>query len=171
MVESSFPPSRVGAAAVPNSIFLTRQRMIPFEMPDADSAVPQSPVSGNFPSARGLPLAGSGTGSTPRPSGSRSYPPVLYVPWPARRPVRPAPCRPCCCAFWQSISLPCRGIWGIKAALRSLSQRVTPAAVMLAAASSQEERHRLGRLLSPLWGWPAPSRLAATGYELWCWPS
>ena len=47
---------------------------------------------------------------------------------------------------------PCRGIWGIEAALRSLSQRATPAAVMLAAASSQEERHRLGRLLSSLGG-------------------
>ena len=39
------------------------------EMPDADSAVPQSPVSGNVPSARGLPLAGPGTGSTPRLGG------------------------------------------------------------------------------------------------------
>ena len=39
------------------------------EMPDADSAVPQSPVSGNVPSARGLPLVGSGTGSTPRLGG------------------------------------------------------------------------------------------------------
>ena len=47
---------------------------------------------------------------------------------------------------------PCRGIWGIEAALRSLSQSATPAAVMLAAASSQEERHRLGRLPSPLGG-------------------
>ena len=58
------------------------------EMPDADSAVPQSPVSGNTPSARGLPLVGSGTGST---TGSRSCPQVLYFPWPARRPARPAP--------------------------------------------------------------------------------
>ena len=48
----------------------------------------------------------------------------------------------------------CCGVWGIETALRPLSQRVTPAAVMLAAASSQEERHRLGRLLSPLRGGP-----------------
>ena len=38
-------------------------------MPDADSAVPQSPVSGNVPSARGLALVGSGTGSTARLGG------------------------------------------------------------------------------------------------------
>ena len=49
---------------------------------------------------------------------------------------------------------PCRGIWGIEMALRSLSQRGTPAAVMVAAASSQEERHRLGHLLSPLGAGP-----------------
>ena len=48
----------------------------------------------------------------------------------------------------------CRGVWEIGTALRPLSQRVTPAAVMLAAASAQEERHRLGRLLSPLRGGP-----------------
>ena len=48
----------------------------------------------------------------------------------------------------------CRGVWGIETALRPLSQRVAPAAVMLAAASSQEERHRLGHPLSPLWGGP-----------------
>ena len=158
MVESSFPPSRVGAAAIPDSIFLTRQRMIPLEMPDADSAVPQSPFSGNVPSARGLPLAGPGTGSTPRlggmslrisfiPSGSLSRGPRGHqsVQHPADRAVvhsgSPYPS-------------PCRGIWGIEAALRSLSQRATPAAVMLAAASSQEERHRQGRLLSPLGGGP-----------------
>ena len=35
------------------------------EMPDTDSAVPQSPVSGNVPCARGLPLAIPGTSSTP----------------------------------------------------------------------------------------------------------
>ena len=84
MVEPSFPPSRVGAAAFPDSIFLTWQMMIPLGMPNADSAVPQSPVSGNVPPARGLPLAGSGIGSTPRlggmslkisfiPSGSRCH--------------------------------------------------------------------------------------------------
>ena len=39
------------------------------ETPDADSAVPQSPVSGNTPSARGLTLVGSGTGSTTRLGG------------------------------------------------------------------------------------------------------
>ena len=103
MVESSFPPSRVGAAAVPDSIFLTRQRMIPLEMPDADSAVPQSPVSGNVPSARGLPLAGSGIGSIPRLEGMS--PRISFIPSGCPQ-VHPAPCRPCCCAFWQSISLP-----------------------------------------------------------------
>ena len=46
----------------------------------------------------------------------------------------------------------CRDIWGIEAAIRSLSQRATPAAVMLTPASSQEERHGLGRLPSPLGG-------------------
>ena len=49
---------------------------------------------------------------------------------------------------------PCRGVWGIETALRPLSQCVTPAAVMLAAASSQEERHCLGCLQSPLRGGP-----------------
>ena len=49
---------------------------------------------------------------------------------------------------------PRRGVWGFETALRPLSQRVTPAAVMLATASSQEERHRLGRLQSPLRGGP-----------------
>ena len=69
MVEPSFPPSRVGAAAVPDSIFLTRQMMFPLGLPNADAAVPQSPISGNVSSARGLPLAGPGIGSTPRLGG------------------------------------------------------------------------------------------------------
>ena len=101
MVESSFPPSRAGAAAVPDSILFCGRLPILAEtngwvvlptvpgrgcryprlhfcnaadddsiaMPDADSAVPQSPVSGNVPSARGLALVGSGTGSTARLGG------------------------------------------------------------------------------------------------------
>ena len=60
----SRPSHRSGSGLPPS-----RQRMIPLEMPDADSAVPQSPVSGNVPPARGLPLAGPGTGSTPRLGG------------------------------------------------------------------------------------------------------
>ena len=64
MVEPSLPPSRVGAAAVPNSIFLTRQ-MILWGLPGACSAVPHSPVSGNVSSTRGLPLADLGIGSPP----------------------------------------------------------------------------------------------------------
>ena len=92
MVESSFPPSRVGAAAVPNSIFLTRQRMIPLEMPDADSAIPQSPVSGNVPSARRLPLAVSGIGSTPRLGGMSLR--ISFIPSGSRCPVARAETSP-----------------------------------------------------------------------------
>ena len=64
MVEPSLPPSRVGAAAVPDSIFLTRQMMILLGLPGACSAVPHSPASGNVSSTRGLPLAGPGIQST-----------------------------------------------------------------------------------------------------------
>ena len=49
---------------------------------------------------------------------------------------------------------PCHGVWGVEAAFRPLSQRVAPVAVMFPAASSQEERHRLRCLLSPLGGGP-----------------
>ena len=157
MVESSFPPSRVGAAAIPDSIFLMRQRMIPLEMPDADSAVPQSPVSGNVPSAGSLwrvPGPEALLVSEGCPSGSRSYPPALYVPWPAWRQSIQYPADRAVVHSGSPYPSPCRGIWGTEAALRSLSQRATPAALMLAAASPQEERHRLGCLLSPLGGGP-----------------
>ena len=67
-------------------------------MPDADSAVPQSPVSGNVPSARGLPWWAPGPAALPVSEGcsvgSRSCPLVLYFPWPAQRPTRLAPYRP-----------------------------------------------------------------------------
>ena len=92
MVESSFPPFRVGAAAIPDSIFKTRQRMIPLEMLDADSAVSQSPVSGNIPSARGLPLAGPGTGSTPRLGGMSLR--ILFMPSGSLCPVARAETSP-----------------------------------------------------------------------------
>ena len=108
MVEPSFPPSRVGAAAVPDSIFLTRQMMILLGLPGACSAVPHSPVSGNVSSTRGLPLAGPGIGSTPLLGGMSLK--MSFIPsgsgvlWLALRLVHPAPCRPCCCASWRSIS-------------------------------------------------------------------
>ena len=141
MVESSFPLSRVGAAAVPNSIFLTRQMMIPLGMPNADSAVPQSPVSGNVPS----------------------------VPCLARRPVHPAPCRPWCCAFWQSISLSLSWCLG--------DRDGTPVVVSTRHSSCRNAGRRVlpggtptpGTPLVSTQGWPAPSRPTATGCELWCW--
>ena len=78
-------------------------------MPDADSAVPQSPVSGNVPSARGLPWWAPGPAALPVSEGcsvgSRSCPLVLYFPWPAQRPTRLAPYRPYYCAYGRSTFL------------------------------------------------------------------
>ena len=149
--------------------------MIPFGLPSAGSAVPQSPVSGNVSSTRGLPLAGPGIGSTPRlggmsrkisfiPSGSRC--PVEL----ARRPVHPAPCRPCCCASWRSISLSVSWCLG--------DRDGTPAIVSTRHSSCRNARRCVlpGGTPTP-WtpsvstlGWPAPSRPAATGCKLWCGP-
>ena len=92
MVEPSFPPSLVGAAAVPDSIFLTRQMMIPLRLPGAGSAVPQSPVLGNVSSTRGLPLAGPGIGSTPRLGGMSLK--ISFIPSGSRCPVARAETSP-----------------------------------------------------------------------------
>ena len=85
MVEPSVPPSRVGAAAVPDSIFLTQQMMILLGLPGACSTVPHSPVSGNFSSTRGLPLAGPGSESTPLLRGMSLK--ILFIPSSSRCPV------------------------------------------------------------------------------------
>ena len=107
MVEPSLPPSRVGAAAVPDSIFLTRQ-MIPLRglalAPPSLTLLSQgtSRPPGGFPwRALGSVALLFSWGC---PSRSRSYPPALGFPWLALRPVHPAPGRPCFCASWQSIS-------------------------------------------------------------------
>ena len=92
MVEPSFPPSRVGAAAVPDSIFLTRQMMILLGLPCACSAVPHSPVSGNVSSTRGLPLAGPGIGSTPLLGGMSLK--ISFIPSVSRCPVARAETSP-----------------------------------------------------------------------------
>ena len=92
MVEPSFPPSRVGAAAVPDSIFLTRQMMILLGLPGACSAVPHSPVSGNVSSTRGLPLAGPGIGSTPLLGGMSLK--ISFIPSSSRCPVARAATSP-----------------------------------------------------------------------------
>ena len=141
MVEPSFPPSRVGAAAVPDSIFLTRQMMIPLGLPNADSAVPQSPVSRNVSSARGLPLAGPGIGSTPRLRGMSLK--ISFIPSGSRCPVARAETSPS--STLQTVLL-C--ILAVHIPL--------PPSPGTPSVSTQ--------------GWPAPSRPAATGCELWCWP-
>ena len=97
MVESSFPPFRVGAAAIPGSIFITRQTMIPWR------CLTLTPPFLNPPSLETFYLPGGSLWLVPGPavlfvsegcpSGSRSCPRALYFPWPARRPVRPAPYR------------------------------------------------------------------------------
>ena len=109
MVESSFPPFWVGAAAIPDSIFITRQTMIPWR------CLTLTPPFLNPPSLGTFYLPGGSLWLVPGPaallvaegcpSGSRSCPRALYVPWPAQRPVRPAPYRPCYCAFGRSTSL------------------------------------------------------------------
>ena len=92
MVEPSFPPSRVGAAALPDSIFLTQQMMILLGLPGACSAVPHSPVSGNVSSTRGLPLAGPGIGSTPLLGGMSLK--ISFIPSGSRCPVARAETSP-----------------------------------------------------------------------------
>ena len=73
-------------------VYLTRQMMIPLGLPNADSAVPQSPVSGNVSSARGLPLAGPGIGSTPRLGGMSLK--ISFIPSGSRCPVARAETSP-----------------------------------------------------------------------------
>ena len=152
MVESSFPPFRVRAAAIPDSIFITRQKMIPwrcltltppflkppsletFHLPGGSLWLVPGPAARHVPQdlvhALGLSMSGG-----PRGDQSVQHPTDHAIvhsggPHPSVR----------------------RDIWGIEAALRSLSQCAIPAAVMLTPASSQEERHGLGRLPSPLGG-------------------
>ena len=166
MVEPSLSPSRVGAAAVPDSIFLTRQ-MILLGLPGTCSAVPHSPVSGNVSSTRGLPLAGPGIGSTPLLGGMSLkislIPLAPGVPWLALRPVHPAPCRPCCCASWQSISpsvswcLGDRGGIPAVVSVRRSSCRNARRCVLPGGTPSSETP------LVSTRGWPAPSWPAATG--------
>ena len=91
MVEPSFTPSRAGAAAIPD-YFYNAAEDDSMEMPDADSAVPQSPVSGNVPSARGLPLVGPGTSSTPRLGGMSLR--ILFMPSGSLCPVARAETSP-----------------------------------------------------------------------------
>ena len=160
MVEPSFPTSRVGAAAVPDSIFLTRQ-MILLGLPGACSAVPHSPVSGNVSSTRGLPLAGPGIESTPLLGGMSLK--ILFIPSGSSFPVHPAPCRPCCCASWQSISPSVSWCLGGRGGI--------PAVVSARRSSCRNVRRCVlpGGTPSPATpfvstrGWPAPSWPAATG--------
>ena len=120
------------------------------------SAVPHSPVSGNVSSTRGLPLAGPGIGSTPLLGGMSLK--ISFIPSGSRCPVAGAATSPS--STLQTMLLCILAVhipsvsWclGVEAAFRPLSQRVAPVAVMFAAASSQEERHRLRRPLSPLGG-------------------
>ena len=131
--------------------------MILLGLPGACSAVPHSPVSGNVSSTRGLPLAGPGIGSTPVLEGDVPQDLVHTLRLPVSRgshcdqsiqhPADRAVVHP-----GSPYPPPCRGVLGIEAAFRPLSQRVAPVAVMLAAASSQEESHRLKRPLSPIRG-------------------
>ena len=91
MVEPSLSPSRVRAAVVPDSIFLTRQ-MILLGLPGACSAVPHSPISGNVSSTQGLPLGGPGIGSTPLLGGMSLN--ISLIPSGSRCPVAHAATSP-----------------------------------------------------------------------------
>ena len=109
MVESSFPPFRVGAAAIPDSIFITRQKMILLRCLTLTPPFLNPPSLEMLHRPRGSPWWAPGPAallvSEGCPAGSRSCPRALYFPWPARRPVRPAPYRPCYCAYGRSTSL------------------------------------------------------------------
>ena len=175
MVESSFPLFRVGAAAIPDSIFITRQRMIPWRCLTLTPPFLNPPSLGTFHLPGGslwlVPGPAALIVSEGCPSGSRSCPRALYVPWPAQRPLRPAPCGPCYCAFWQSISFRPSSYLGHRGG--------TPVVVSTCHSSCRNARLRVlpggtpwpGMPSVSTRGWLAPSRLAATGYELWCWPS
>ena len=87
MVESSFSPFRVGAAAIPDSIMITRQKMIPWR------CLTLTPPFLNPPSLETLHPPGGSLWWAPGPaallvsegcpSGCRSCPRALYFPWPA----------------------------------------------------------------------------------------
>ena len=64
--------SGVTATRLPDSIFLTRQMMIPLGLPGACSAVPHSPVSGNVSSTRGKRRPDRGGGIAKRMESSSS---------------------------------------------------------------------------------------------------
>ena len=167
MVEPSFPPSRVGAAAVPDFNSLARQMMILLGLPGDCSAVPHSPVSGKVSSTRGLPLAGPGIGSIPLLGGMSLK--ISFIAFSSRCPVArtatlPSSTLQCCCASWQSISpsvswcLGDRG--GIPAVVSAhrFSCRNARRCVLPGGTPSPETPFVSTR------GWPAPSWLAATGF-------
>ena len=152
MVELSLPPSRVGAGAVPDSIFLMRQ-MIP------SRCLPLAPPS--------LTLLSRGTSLPPRPWDRQHSSSRGDVPQDLVHIFRLSVSHGSCCnqsvqhsadrAFVHPGSPyppSCGGVWLVEAAFRPLSQRVAPVTVMFAATSSQEECHSLRRLLSPLGGGP-----------------
>ena len=166
MVEPSLPPSRVGAATVPDSILLTRQPILLKCLALAPPSLTLLSRETSRPSG-GFPLRALGSEALliygGCPSRSRSYPLARGGPWLALRPVHPAPCRPCCCAFWQSISpflswcLGGRGgipaiVSARRSSYRSAHHFVLPGGVPLPGTPS----------VATL-GWPAPSRPAATG--------
>ena len=136
------------------------------ETPDADSAVPQSPVSGNTPSARGLPLVGSGTGSTTRLGGM--FRRISFMPSGSLFPVARAETSPS--STLQTVLLCIRAV------------HIPPSVAM----SGASRRYPSWRNVHPLvhpggMPWPgtpsvstlgrlAPTRPAATGCEPWSWP-
>ena len=104
------------------------------------------------------------------PAGSRSCPRALYFPWPARRPVRPAPYRPYYCAYGRSTS---------PRPSRYQGHRGGTLVVVAGRHSSWRNVHPLvhpggmpwpGTLSVSTLGWLAPTRPAATGCEPWSWP-
>ena len=173
MVEPSLPRSRVGAAAVPDSIFLTRQTIFN-EVPGACSAVPHSPVSGNVSSTRGLPLAGPGIGSTPRLGGMSLK--ILFISSGSRCPVARAATSPS--STLQTVLLCILAVHIPLLVVVSGGSSGIPA-VVSARRSSYRSAHRFllpGGVPSPgtpfvaNLGWPAPSRPVATGCWPWYWP-
>ena len=163
MVEPSLQPSRVRAAAVPDSIFLTRQMILwgcltlaPPSLTLLSMGTSHLPGGFPWPALGSVALLFSGE----CPSRSRSYLPAPGVAWLALRPVHPAPCRPCCCASWQSISFSvswCRGSIPAIVSARRSSCRNVRRCVLPGRAPSPETPFVSTR------GWPAPSRPAGTG--------
>ena len=156
MIESSFPPSRAGAAAIPDSIFITRQMMILLR------CLTLTPPFLNHLSPEMLHRPGGFPWWAPGPAalpvsegcsaGSRSCPRVLYFPWPARRPAVQHPTDHTIVHTGGPHPSVRRDVRGIEEALWSLSQGAVPASVMFTPSSTQEECHGLGRPPSPLWG-------------------